>query len=107
MTYREQVVSYILNLMGQASALAPVASANVDPFTGQGAYVPGASNGFPTPGGGGGGASAPHADPFTGEGASPRELCRALSPCSVISEQRRQRTPHIASWCHRTPSGYR
>ena len=74
MTYREQVVTYILNLMGQASALAPVASTNVDPFTGQGAYVPGAANGFPTPGGG---ASASHADPFTSEGLS--HVLRALT----------------------------
>ncbi len=66
MTYREQVVTYILNLMGQASALAPVGGANVDPFTGQGAYVPGASNGCPAAGSSSGTSRASHADPFTG-----------------------------------------
>ncbi|CAL8462941.1 g2475 [Coccomyxa elongata] len=59
-TYRQQVVDYILNLMGQGSALPAVQTANVDPFTSSGAYVPGASN-FPTPGGSFG-------DPFTSSG---------------------------------------
>ncbi len=56
-TYRQQVVDYILNLMGQSSALPAVQTANVDPFTSGGAYVPGASN-FPTPG-------RSFGDPFT------------------------------------------
>ena len=43
-------MTYILNLMGQASALPPVASANVDPFTSAGAYVPGASSALPASG---------------------------------------------------------
>lgn len=59
-TYRQEVVHYILNLMGQNSALAPVHTANVDPFTSTGAYVPGASN-FPAPGG-----SSSFGDPLTG-----------------------------------------
>ena len=66
LTYREQVVTYILNLMGQASALAPVASANVDPFTSTGAYVPGGGSGFPAPGG-----SRPAGDPFTSKFPGP------------------------------------
>ncbi len=56
-TYRQQVVDYILNLMGQSSALPAVQTTNVDPFTSSGAYVPGASN-FPAPG-------TSFGDPFT------------------------------------------
>ena len=55
------MVDYVLNLMGQGSALPPVQSTNVDPFTSTGAYVPGASN-FPAPGG-----SLSSGDPFTSE----------------------------------------
>jgi hypothetical protein len=59
-TYKQQMVDYILNVIGQSSALAPVSSVNVDPFTGTGAYVPGASS-FPAPG-----TSSSLGDPFTG-----------------------------------------
>ena len=59
-TYRQQVVDYILNLMGQSSALPQIPSVNVDPFTGSGAYVPGNSS-APAPG-----SRTPLGDPFTG-----------------------------------------
>lgn len=60
MTYRQQVVDYILNLMGCNSALPTAATANVDPFTGSGAYVAGASD-VPAPG-----RPSSSSDPFTG-----------------------------------------
>ena len=60
MTYRQQVVDYILNLMGRDSALPSTATANVDPFTGSGAYVAGASA-VPAPG-----RPSNSSDPFTG-----------------------------------------
>jgi len=59
-TYRQQVVDYILNLMGQGAALPPVQSTNVDPFTSSGAYVPGSSSGLPAAG-----TSTSYGDPFT------------------------------------------
>lgn len=61
MTYRQQVVDYILNLMGRDSALPAAGSPNVDPFTSSGAYVPGGSS-FPAPGG-----ASHRSDPFTSE----------------------------------------
>ncbi len=63
MTYREQVVNYILNLMGRNSALPSAATANVDPFTSSGAYVPGAL-GFLAPG-----YASQGSDPFTSRAA--------------------------------------
>ena len=64
LTYRQQVVDYILNLMGRSSALPAAATSNVDPFTGSGAYVPGASA-FPAPG------TASHSsNPFISEPAA-------------------------------------
>ena len=60
MTYRQQVVDYILNLMGRDTALPSAAPANVDPFTSSGAYVAGASA-FPAPG-----RPSSSSDPFTG-----------------------------------------
>ena len=66
MEYREQVVNFIVQNVGSANV---AQGANVDPFTGAGAYVPG---GVPTGGGafgaGGGGYGGSH-DPFTGGGA--------------------------------------
>jgi len=60
MTYRQQVVEYILNLMGRNSALPSAGTANVDPFTSSGAYIPDGSA-FPAPGS----ASQGTGDPFT------------------------------------------
>jgi phospholipase A-2-activating protein len=63
--YREQVVNFIVQNVGERNVQQ---GANVDPFTGGGAYVPGG-------GGGGFGAagidasSGANADPFTGAGA--------------------------------------
>ena len=65
MEYREQVVNFIVQNVGSANV---AQGANVDPFTGAGAYVPG---GAPSGGGfgaGGGGYGGSH-DPFTGGGA--------------------------------------
>ncbi|KAK9809770.1 hypothetical protein WJX73_004494 [Symbiochloris irregularis] len=68
-SYREQIVEFIAKNSDGGAAQPPVPSANVDPFTGSGAYVPGSSSGRPQPG------SASHAvtgggsDPFTGLGA--------------------------------------
>ncbi|KAK9806981.1 hypothetical protein WJX72_009418 [[Myrmecia] bisecta] len=66
-TYREQIVNFILQNTGGTVALPAIPMQNVDPFTGTGAYVPGA--------GVGGVGQPPHtvtggsADPFTGAGA--------------------------------------
>lgn len=62
-SYREQIVEFILQkTAGAVSASAP--SHNVDPFTGGGAYVPGAASNAPQPGG----QTSSNADPFTGAG---------------------------------------
>ena len=66
--YREQVVNFIVQNVGERNVQQ---GANVDPFTGAGAYVPGGGGGS---GGGFGGAgidasSGANADPFTGAGA--------------------------------------
>jgi phospholipase A-2-activating protein len=58
--YREQVVNFIVQNVGEANMSQ---GANVDPFTGSGAYVPGGG------GGGGAGSGGVGADPFTGAGA--------------------------------------
>jgi len=60
--YREQVVNFIVQNVGETNVGAGGVSA--DPFTGAGAYVPGTGA---TTGGGGGGAG--NFDPFTGGGA--------------------------------------
>ncbi|KAL0051183.1 hypothetical protein WJX82_003205 [Trebouxia sp. C0006] len=61
-SYREQIVEFILQKTdGAVSTSAP--SYNADPFTGGGAYVPGAASSFPQPG-----AQQSYADPFTGAG---------------------------------------
>ena len=59
--YREQVVEFILRNTQGAAAPVP---ANVDPFTGSGAYMPGA--GGPSSSGGWGTGAGGSADPFTG-----------------------------------------
>ena len=66
--YREQVVNFIVQNVGERNVQQ---GANVDPFTGAGAYVPGGGGGS---GGGFVGAgidasSGANADPFTGAGA--------------------------------------
>jgi hypothetical protein len=82
MTYRAQVVSYILNLMGRDSALPSAATANVDPFTSSGAYVPGASA-LPAPG-----SASQRSDPFTSGAASFFSLPQATSStCCILPEQ--------------------
>eukprot|EP00887_Chlorella_sp_A99_P006848 scaffold2.g6848.t1 len=64
-TYREQIVQFILqNTGGRVSA--PPIGLNPDPYTGGGAYVPGAgSSDFPS----GGASYGDSADPYTGSGA--------------------------------------
>ena len=63
-SYREQIVEFILQkTAGSVSMPAPLH--NVDPFTGGGAYVPGAASAFPQPGG----QHSSKSDPFTGTGA--------------------------------------
>ena len=59
--YREQVVEFILRNTQGAAAPVP---ANVDPFTGSGAYMPGAGGGSSS--GGWGASAGGSADPFTG-----------------------------------------
>lgn len=63
-SYKEQIVQWILdNTGGAVGASAP--TTNVDPFTGGGAYVPGASS-FPQPGSHNNDSIYANADPFTG-----------------------------------------
>lgn len=82
MTYREQVVNYILNLMGRDSALPSAATTNVDPFTSSGAYVPGASA-FPAPG-----SALQGSDPFTSEAGFFISFPQATSStCFILPEQ--------------------
>lgn len=64
-SYKEQIVQWILdNTGGAVGASAP--SANVDPFTGGGAYIPGAASSFPQPGNQNNDSIYTNADPFTG-----------------------------------------
>lgn len=44
MSYREQIVEFIINGTGGNKA-APAPTTNVDPFTGGGAYIPGTPSG--------------------------------------------------------------
>ena len=62
-SYREQIVDFILQKTDGAVS-APAPSHNVDPFTGGGAYVPGAASNLPQPGA----HRSTYADPFTGAG---------------------------------------
>ena len=77
--YREQVVNFIVQNAGEDAAYQ---GANVDPFTGGGAYVPG--------GGGGGGTGGTHSyggshDPFTGGGAyAPGGGAPASAPTTAL-----------------------
>eukprot|EP00884_Botryococcus_braunii_P012565 jgi/Botrbrau1/21309/Bobra.0184s0020.1 len=64
--FREQIVEFILGVVGREGASVSQPSSNVDPFTGGGSYVPG--SGGPTPGTGFSGGLG-SADPFTGVGA--------------------------------------
>lgn len=64
-SYKEQIVQWILdNTGGAVGASAP--STNVDPFTGGGAYIPGAACSFPQPGNQNNDSIYTNADPFTG-----------------------------------------
>ena len=104
MTYRQQVVEYILNLMGRDSALPSAGTANVDPFTSSGAYVPGGSA-FPAPGR----ASQGAGDPFTSTSPSayyaPHVLSQYCNHSSslmsrIAQGRRKQKTQ---SFLHITP----
>ncbi len=77
-SYREQIVEFILQKTdGAVSTSAP--SYNADPFTGGGAYVPGAASSFPQPG-----AQQSYADPFTGAGGyvpgTPMDIDNSMHP---------------------------
>jgi hypothetical protein len=77
-SYREQIVEFILQKTdGAVSTSAP--SYNTDPFTGGGAYVPGAASNFPQPG-----THQSYADPFTGAGGyvpgTPMDIDTSMHP---------------------------
>ena len=88
MEYREQVVNFIVQNVGSANV---AQGANVDPFTGAGAYVPG---GAPTGAfGAGGGAYGGSHDPFTGGGAYVPSAPTAAAPAAPTFKYLPMRTP--------------
>ncbi len=62
-TYRQQIVDFVLQNTAGALAMPAPVTANVDPFTGAGAYQPTASHGRSAPAN----LDGPNVDPFTGE----------------------------------------
>ena len=93
-SYREQIVEFILQkTAGAMSTSAP--SHNVDPFTGGGAYVPGAAGSAPQPGG----QTSSNADPFTGAGGyvpgTPMDIDTGMH---CVLQQGLTHTKLVAAW---------
>ena len=85
LTYRQQVMDYVLNLMGRSSPLPAAGTSNVDPFTGSGAYIPGASA-FPAPG------TASHSsNPFISEPAAAWNTTDDVTSLVMLIERKRWR----------------
>ena len=61
-TYRQQIVDFVLANTAGALAMPAPASMNVDPFTGAAAYQPSATHGHRAPAA----SDGPNVDPFTG-----------------------------------------
>ncbi|KAL0030698.1 hypothetical protein WJX77_002586 [Trebouxia sp. C0004] len=77
-SYREQIVEFILQKTdGAVSTSTP--SYKADPFTGAGAYVPGAASNFPQPG-----TQQSYADPFTGAGGYVPETPMDIDTSSIL-----------------------
>ena len=74
-TYRQQIVDFVLqNTAGALKMPAPVVM-NVDPFTGGAAYQPSGSHGQAAPSS----SSGPNVDPFTGTYTDAPEVVHGLS----------------------------